>query len=98
MQLRIERRAEIAMRSLQKIEQKQIDRALKELITLDKPTLSQNPKLILHPSGILSRKIYVYRGSPKLRLVITFDGDTCVIEDVVDHDRLDRLLKRVSQE
>lgn len=98
MQLRIERRAEIALRSLQKFERKQIDRALNKLLAFDRATLSQSSKLHMLASGFSSRKLFVYRGSLKLRLVLAFDGDTCVLEDVVDHDRLDRLTKREGQE
>ena len=98
MQLRIERRAEITLRSLQKIEQKQIERALNELLTFDRATLSHSLKLHQLTSGFSSRNLFVYKGSSKLRLVLTFDGNTFVLEDVVDHSRLDRLTKREGQE
>lgn len=98
MQLRIERRAEIALRSLQKIEQKHIDRALNELLTFDQATLRDSQKIHMLMSGFSGRKLFVYRGSPKLRLVLSFEGETCVLEDIVDHDRLGRLVKREGQE
>lgn len=98
MYLRIERRAEIALRSLQKKEQKHIDRALNELLESDMATLRQNPKIHMLASGPFGRKLFVYRGSPKLRLVLSFDQETFVLEDIVDHDRLDRLIKREGQE
>ena len=98
MQLHIERRAEIALRSLQKNEQNQINRALNELLDLDRATLMQSPRLNILASGFSSRKLFVYKGSPTLRLVLTFDDDMCVLEDVVYHDRLDRLVKREGQE
>lgn len=98
MHLRIERRAEIALRSLQKIEQKHIDRALNELLALDQATLRHSPKIHVLMSGLSGRKLFVYRGSPKLRLVLSFEGETCILEDIVDHDRLGRLVKREGQE
>lgn len=98
MQLRIERRAEIALRSLQKIEQNHIARALSELAASDMAILRQSSKLHKLASGFSGRNLFVYRGSPKLRLVLTFDGNTCVLEDVVDHDRLDQLILREGQE
>jgi mRNA-degrading endonuclease RelE of RelBE toxin-antitoxin system len=98
MQLRIERRAEIALRSLQKTEQRYIERALNELQASDRATLRHNSKIRIIASSLPGRKLFVYKGSAKLRLVLSFDDDTCVIEDVVDHDRLDRLLKREGQE
>jgi hypothetical protein len=98
MQLRIERRAEIALRSLQKIEQKHVDRALNELLAVDQATLHHSPKIHMLVVGLSGRKLFVYRGSPKLRLVLSFDGQTCVLEDIVDHDRLGLLVKREAQE
>jgi hypothetical protein len=98
MYLRIERRAEIALRSLQKIEQKHIDRALNELLASDMATIRQSPKIHMLASGFSGRKLFVYRGSRKLRLVLSVDNETCVVEDIVDHDRLDRLIKREEQE
>lgn len=97
MQLRIERRAEIALRSLQKTEQEQINRVLQELRSFDRATLSQNSKLSMISSGYSSRKLFVYKVTRNLRLVLTFDGDTCVLEDIVDHDRLYRLINNEVQ-
>ena len=94
MQLRIERRAEIALRSLQKIEKKRIDRALNELLEFDQTTLRHSPKIHMLMSGISGSKLFVYRGSPKLRLVLSFEDETCVLEDIVDHERLGRLVKQ----
>lgn len=98
MQLRIERRAEIALRSLQKMERKYIDRALGELLAVDRVNLQRGPKIHMLMSSTSGRKLFVYRGSPKLRLVLSFDNEICVLEDIVDHDRLDRLVKREGQE
>lgn len=98
MHLHIERRAEIALRSLQKTEQKHINRALKELLAFDQVTLRHSPKIHVLTSDLSGRKLFVYRGSPKLRLVLSFEGETCVLEDIVDHDRLGRLVKREGQE
>ncbi|MNK93646.1 hypothetical protein D3C87_1138190 [compost metagenome] len=98
MQLRIERRAEIALRSLQKVDQKHIDRALTELVALDRVALRSSPKLRILMSDLSGKKLFVYRGSLKLRLVLSFEGDTCVLEDIVNHDRLMRLVKQGEQE
>ena len=98
MDLQIRRRAEIALRSLQKVERKQIERSLDELLASDRVSLSSNPKFRLLAAGFSGKKLVVYRGSTKLRLVLSFEGDTCILEDVVDHDRLDQLAKRGEQE
>lgn len=94
MQMLIQRRAEIALRSLQKIEQKQIDRSLRELSEQDRSTLQRSQKLHMLVSGFSGKKLFVYRGSTKLRLILSFDGETCVVEDLVDHDRIDRLVAK----
>jgi hypothetical protein len=97
MQLRIERRAEIALRSLQKTEQKHVDRALSSLLASEVATVWHSHKIKPIATGFSGRKLFVYRGSPKLRLVLSFENDTCILEDVLDHDRLDRLVKRGGQ-
>lgn len=98
MHLRMERRAEIAFRSLQKTERKHVERALNELVSVDRATLQQSPKFYKLVTGFSGRKLFVYKASLKLRLVISFADDICVVEDIVDHDRLDRLVKREEQE
>lgn len=90
MQLRIERRAEIALRSLQKKEQKQIERALEKFGTYDQATLRAKVHMIFTRTS--GRRLFVYRGGIRLRLVLSFNDDSCVIEDIVDHDRLNRLV------
>jgi len=94
MQIQIQRRAEIALRSLQKLERKQIDRALKELLASDRAALNSNLKFHLLASGFSDKKIAVYSGGPNLRLVLTFEDERCTLEDIVDHVRLDRLVKQ----
>lgn len=97
MRIQIQRRAEIALRSLQKPERRQIERALDELLAFDRAALKSDPKLQLIATGLSGKKIAVYRGGRKLRLVLTFQDETCTLEDVVHHDRLDRLVKHEGQ-
>jgi hypothetical protein len=98
MQLRIERRAEVALRSLEKIEQRHISRSLNELLASDRATLTRSPKIHILSANQSGRKLFVYRGSPKLRLVLSFENETCVLEDIVDHDRLGKVIGREGQE
>lgn len=92
MVLIIQRRAEIALRSLQTTDRKRVERALQELIAADRSELSGNPKFKSLKSERSGMHLFVYRGTPKLRLVVSFpDSDTCLVQDIVDHDRLDRL-------
>lgn len=88
MKLVMQRRAEIALRSLGRAEQRQITRALHELDAVLPESLSQNPNI--HP--VLGRDFYAYQGTPKLRLILSVNGDICTVEDIIDRDRLDRLL------
>lgn len=98
MDIQLQRRAEIALRSLQKRDQKRIDRALMEISASDRMSLSNNPKFRLLATGFSGKKIAVFRATERLRLVLSFETDACIIEDIVDHDRLDRLVKREGQE
>jgi len=91
MKLVMQRRAEIALRSLESAEQKQITRALDELDSAVPASFNESPKIYkLLP--VLGEKIYVYRGSKKLRLILSVKDDICTVEDIIDSDRLDRLL------
>jgi len=91
MQLHIHRRAEISIRALDKSEQKRIRRALTELEAAE-PTLPlQRAKLHRLAAGFSGKKLYTYNASPRLRLILSFEANECTVEDVVSHDRLDRL-------
>ncbi len=96
MQLKLERRAEIALRSLTQIEQRHVIRALNEIsaVTPEELWLSRKLHKVISASG---EKLYVYRSSLRLRLVLSVEGDSCTIEDLVYHDRLDRLLLKRGQ-
>ena len=98
MHVLIQRRAEIAMRSLGKIEQNRILRALSVLLAADWTQLYRGPKLHKLATGLSGKKLFIYKGSPKLRLILSLEGDTCTVEDIVDHDRLDRLIALRGQE
>lgn len=98
MHILIQRRAEIALRSLNKLEQKRIKRALSALSAADWTLLRQSPNLHKLATGYSNKKLFIYRGTPKLRLILSLEGDTCTVEDIVDHDRLHRLIARRGQE
>jgi hypothetical protein len=90
MQIVLERRAEIALRSLGSTERKQIARSLELLSEADLPMLMGSHRIRKLATGFSAKSLFVYRGSPTLRLVLSFENDVCKIEDIVDHDRLDR--------
>ena len=97
MQLHIHRRAEISLRSLGAVEQKRIHRALAELAAEPKLPYS-SPKLRGLSTGLSGKKLYAYRASPQLRLILSLDADECTVEDIVNHDRLDRLFPERGQQ
>lgn len=96
MNLLFERRTEIAMRSLRGTDQKQVQRALHELQALEPKDIFHHHK-IRKLAASLSEPLYVYGGGIRLRLVLKIEGENCRIIDVVDHDRLDRLLQNGGQ-
>ena len=92
MQILIQDRVKVALRSLSKAEHREIMRALGELSIEEQTLFFKNPhlhKLAAGPSA--GKDLYVYLGSPKLRLVLSVNENTCTIEDVIEHARLDRL-------
>ena len=98
MQILIQHRAEISLRSLPKVKQKQIARALDELKTADLRLLYSSPKLHRLHAPLSEKKLYAYRGSLDLRLLLSFEDDTCTVEDVATHERLDRWTGKQRQE
>jgi glycosidase len=91
MNVNIKKPAEIALRSLEKKEQRKIIRALTELETSNADELFQNQKLhklIVHSE----EKLYSYLGTLKLRLILSIDDNQIFVEDILNHDRLERLL------
>jgi hypothetical protein len=97
MELLIHRRAEIALRSLQKADQVGIERALMKVSALDRIALSRDHNFRLLPIGFYGRKIATYRATKRLRLVLAFENDACIVEDIIAHDRLDKLINREGQ-
>lgn len=83
--------AEIALRSLGSTEQKQTVRALNMLLSQGMTGIFHDQKV--HKLATYSEeKLYSYRSSPKLRIVFSIHDDMLVVEDIVSHDRLERLL------
>jgi hypothetical protein len=97
MELLIQRRAQIALRSLQKSDQDGIKRALVKLSEIDRIELSRNHNFKLLATHFSSRKIAVYRATHRLRLILSFEGDSCIIEDIVDRERVERVVNREGQ-
>jgi hypothetical protein len=98
MVLVVERRAEIAIRSLSRLEQAQVRRALDEIGAIAPDELCQSSKFQNFRGGS-GETFYVYPGAPSLKLILSINDDKYTIEDVIDRDKLSRLpLNLVSNE
>lgn len=84
------------MRSLGKREQSQIAAALGVLSSADPRSLGHRPQ-IRRVHGAIGENLYSYRIGHEYRLLFSLQDDTCVIEDVVAHDRLDRIMRAEAQ-
>jgi hypothetical protein len=90
MQVIIQRRAEIAMRSLDLRDRDDVNRALNQLKEWDFRQLLAAGKVHKLPQAP-GAAMYVMRATYQLRLVLSFRDETVTVEDVVPHDRLGRL-------
>ena len=91
MKLSWQRRAQIQFRSLEKGDQNKISRAL-DIINLSAPSdLLKNKEFHrLHVES--DNNLYAYQGSPKYRVVLSFQGEICVVEDIFAHDRFNQFI------
>ena len=96
MDIIMQRRAKIALRSLEQNEQKQILKALEQIELTQSKDLFQIPQL--KKLRNLDENLYMYRGSHRLRLVLSIQGDVCIVEDILAHDKLDRLIANLKQQ
>ncbi len=95
MQLQIQNRVEITLRSLPRGEQKQLRRAFAELSALDRALLRESPKLSPYAPGFsIPMKLFVYQVNGKLNLLLSLADDACIVEDVVYQERLNQLVAR----
>lgn len=88
MNITLHRRAEIAFRLLDTKEQKQLSKAFEKLITANEDFVKTKLRKLPTKSTI---SLYSYRGSNKLRLIVSMNDNTWVVEDIIDHDRLKQL-------
>ena len=93
MNLIVHRRAEVALRSLAPIDQKKIINAFEkiEYSSFEDLAKSRKFKKIRVATG---EKLYLFQGTKRLRIVLSKESDSWIVEDIVDHDRLSRLLPK----
>jgi len=91
MNITMQRRAEIALRSLSQTEKGQLERALNKLTSLSPTEFYKRPEIqkLISASG---EKLYSLIGSRRLRIILSVNADSCIVEDILDHDRLEQLL------
>jgi mRNA-degrading endonuclease RelE of RelBE toxin-antitoxin system len=97
MQIQIQDRAEVSLRSLRKPEQTKIARTLNKLAETQPASLYRNAKLLKLGSEFPHKKMYIYKGDQKLRLIISVEGDTYTLEDIIDSDRLNYLIPTLQE-
>lgn len=89
MDIQLERRAEIAQRSLPTSEKDRIARALDFLFESQASELLRDHRVSKLNFGS-GEQLYSFRSSQRLRLIFSIRGNLIVVQDIVDHDRLKR--------
>jgi hypothetical protein len=91
MNVLLEGRAEIALRSLDPPERQSVQAALEVLEHADLGALKSSGKL--HAMKLSSpERLYSFRVNKMLRLILSERLSQWIVEDIVNHDRLARLL------
>jgi plasmid maintenance system killer protein len=90
MDITLQRRAEIAQRSLALAEKKRVATVLETLVAANPQEILSSEKLTKLSEGALG-KLYAYQINRRLRLIISWNEDKWCVEDIVDYDRLNRL-------
>ena len=86
----LHRRAEKGLRGLSSIERK---KALSAISLISKSNWNEiiNDRNLQLMRGNEDKKLYTYRSSPKIRIILSYlGGNTVQIEDIVSHDSLQR--------
>lgn len=91
MNVHLQDRAEVALRSLDPPEREKVDAALRMLKETDLDGLRGSQKL--RALKLASQeKLYSFRASNILRLIVSYRPSKWVVEDIMERDRLARLL------
>jgi len=90
--LLLERRSEIALRSLRGVDRSQVLRTLDLLQAAPAGEIHQQ-RLVQKVRLADSRHLFIAQGGRRLRLLLSLEGENCRVLDIVDHDRLVRILR-----
>lgn len=92
MKLIVHRRAEIALRTLTKTAQRKILKAFEILNSVEEKNISDLPYVsVLRTTG---DTLYSYRGTNDLRLILSLNNDSCIVEDIVGYENFERFFKK----
>ena len=91
MNLLLERRSEIALRSLRVVDRNQVLRTL-DLLKAVSPSELNQQRLVQKVRLVDSQHLVIAQGGRRLRLLMSLEGENCRVLDIVDHDRLERIL------
>ena len=91
MNLLLERRSEIALRSLRGVDRSQVVRML-DLLQAVSPSELPQQQLVQKVRLADSQHLFIARAGRRLRLLLSLEGENCRVLDIVDHDRLERIL------
>jgi hypothetical protein len=86
----MQRRAEVALRSLDARDRDRVMGVISRLERSDFQELRDRGHVnkLRQAPGV---SLYVMRATNQLRVVLSFQNDRIIVEDIVPHDRLDRL-------
>jgi hypothetical protein len=87
MNIVFQQRAEIALRSLAPAEKKKITKVIASLRASEGLISPKLHKLV----GLSPTKLYSYPANHRLNLIISITEDQLIVEDIIHHDRLNRL-------
>jgi mRNA-degrading endonuclease RelE of RelBE toxin-antitoxin system len=90
MQVIMQKRAEVALRSLDARDRDRVSAAVSRLEQTGFRELSERGQIkkLRQAPGVI---LYVMRATNWLRIVLSFQNDRAIVEDIVPYDRLDRL-------
>lgn len=96
MEINIQRRSKIALRSLPQNEQQQILKALDQLRSFQFQDIDKIERLKELPNDS-NENLYTYPGNYELRLILSIKNNVCVVEDILAYDKLDRFVANLNK-
>lgn len=91
MDVYIEKRAEVALRTLSSSDQRKVEKTLQHLSSIvpKQLTLSNDIRALRVASG---QMVYIARVGRALRMVFSIKGNDCFVQDIVHRDRIERIV------